>query len=336
MRLSQFSLMVSSALTLNLASTVLPSTPNTRSLMAPAMAQTVGDRLAEADRLLSQGMQQMDTSQFQEAFQSWQQALAICRDEQVRAGDPLTSSRGEASALMSLGYLYSKLNDPEQAIKYYQQALPMFQTLSDRNSEANVLLNWGVALDGLKQYQQSIEHYDQALLIYREVSDRQGEASALQNLGAAYGTLKQFQKEIEYSEQALPISREVNNRRSEADILTNLGNAYGALREYQKAIDYYRQALPIFREVGNRNNEGLILANIGKLYINYDSPQSAIQFLQQSVEVRESIRAGITQLSPQIQQFYLDSFAADYRLLAELLKQQNRQAEAQQVLDLLK
>jgi tetratricopeptide (TPR) repeat protein len=116
----------------------------------------------------------------------------------------------------------------------------------------------------------------------------------------------------------------------------NLGTSHGRLREYQQAIDYQRQALPIFRDLGNRDREGYLLAIIGRLYVNYDSPESAIQFLQQSLEVRESIRKQMQQLPQPVQQSYADSVADDYQLLAELLKRQNRNTEAQQVLDLLK
>jgi tetratricopeptide (TPR) repeat protein len=336
MRFSQLSLMVSIALSLNIVGISLPVTPSTRSLLAPAAAQTVDAQLDEANRLLAQGLQQLDTSQFQEAFQSWQQALTIYRDDRVKAGNPSISRSGEASALGNLGILYDMLNDSQQAIEYHQQALPIFQELGDRNSEAKTLLNLGAAYAGLGQHQKGIEYYEQALPIYREVGDRNGEAKVLTNLGVDYGELKQSQKAIEYSEQALLIYREVGDRRGEAIVLMNLGIAHGNLREYQQAIDYHRQALPIFRDLGDRDNEGFLLASIGSLYANYDSPESAIQFLQQSVEVRESIRKQMQQLPQPVQQSYADSLADDYQLLADLLKQQNRNTEAQQVLDLLK
>lgn len=68
------------------------------------------------------------------------------------------------------------------------------------------------------------------------------------------------------------------------------------------------------------------------------SPRSsppAIEQLQKSVAVRESIRAQLRGLSQADQQAYTRSIADDYRLLAELLRRQNRDREAQAVLDLL-
>jgi tetratricopeptide (TPR) repeat protein len=115
----------------------------------------------------------------------------------------------------------------------------------------------------------------------------------------------------------------------------NLGAAYQSLNQYQKASDYYQQALSIYQAVGDRDREGLLLANIGRLYVLQDDYQSATTTLLQSVKVRETIRQGMRQLDPALQQSYRNTLADDYVLLAELLKQQNRDAEAQQVLELL-
>ena len=45
----------------------------------PAIAQSAGssDAKAEADRLFNQGIEQLNTSQFEAALQSWQQALKL-------------------------------------------------------------------------------------------------------------------------------------------------------------------------------------------------------------------------------------------------------------------
>jgi hypothetical protein len=51
------------------------------------LAQTPDARKAEADRLLQQGIQQYQTSQFEAALQSWQQALIIYREIKDRKGE---------------------------------------------------------------------------------------------------------------------------------------------------------------------------------------------------------------------------------------------------------
>jgi hypothetical protein len=93
---------------------------------------------------------------------------------------------------------------------------------------------------------------------------------------------------------------------------------------------------PSSTNFGARAGEALFLSNIGILLNDRDQPELAIIFLKASVDVREEIRGDIRGLSTDLQQSFTDTVAADYRLLADLLLQQNRILEAQRVLDLLK
>ncbi|MFP4653688.1 MAG: CHAT domain-containing protein, partial [Phormidium sp.] len=75
---------------------------------------------------------------------------------------------------------------------------------------------------------------------------------------------------------------------------------------------------------------------IGSLLKDQNQPELAIIFLKASVDVREAIRGDIRGLDTDLQQSFTDTVADDYRILADLLLQQDRVLEAQEVLDLLK
>ena len=115
-----------------------------------------------------------------------------------------------------------------------------------------------------------------------------------------------------------------------------MGLAYVSLGQDERAIDFYSQALSIFSALGNRAEAGLTLSNLGRLLNAQAQPELAIVFLKASVDVRESIRGDIRGLDTALQQSFTDTVTDDYRLLADLLLQQNRILEAQRVLDLLK
>ena len=84
-------------------------------LNSTAVAQSVSDRKAEADRLFEQGKKQAERSQFQQALQSWEQSLAIYRE--------IGNRRGIAVSLGNLGLVYNSLEDYRKAIDYHQQSL---------------------------------------------------------------------------------------------------------------------------------------------------------------------------------------------------------------------
>ena len=338
-------------------------------LPAVAQAQTTADRKAEANRLFQQGIQQLQTSQYEAALKSWEQALAIYQQVKDRKGEakalnnlgnaygslsqyeraiayyqqalPLfrqvKDRKGEAGALNNLGLAYQSLSLSDKAIAYHQQALPIYQQLKDRNGEANALGSLGFAYESLSQYDKAITYYQQALAIFQQSQDRNGEAITLNNLGNTYyQLLSQYDKAITYYQQALAIYQQVKDRNGEAKALNNLGNTYRSLSQYDKAIAYFQQALPIFQQVKDRAGAGASFSNVGRLLENQRQPELAIVFYKQSVNVRESIRNDIRNLPQEDQASYTQSVASSYRNLASLLLQQNRVMEALQVLDLLK
>ncbi|NEP53140.1 MAG: CHAT domain-containing protein, partial [Moorea sp. SIO3C2] len=119
-------------------------------------------------------------------------------------------------------------------------------------------------------------------------------------------------------------------------ILYHMGIVYTNLENYPQALAAYQQALSLSRTLGTRETEGDILAGMGKLYDTQNQSELAITFFKQSVNVREGIRKDLKVLPVEQQQSFTDTVAEDYRRLADLLTQQNRNLEALRVLDLLK
>ncbi|MEG3930226.1 tetratricopeptide repeat protein [Microcoleus sp. T3_B1] len=238
-------------------------------------------RKAEADRLLEQGIQQFNISQFGEALQSWEQALTIYREIEYR--------QGEANSLGNLGTAYYSLGQYQKAIAFHKQHLKISREIGDRQGEANSLGNLGNAYDSLGQYQRAIAFHEQSLEISREIGDRQGEAHSLGNLGNAYDSLGQFHRAIEFHQQCLKISREIGDRQGEANSLGNLGNAYTSLGQYHRAIEFHEQYLEISREIRYRQGEAISLGNLGSAYKSLGQFHRALEFHQQCLESSREI-----------------------------------------------
>ncbi|WP_434684533.1 CHAT domain-containing protein [Pseudanabaena minima] len=245
-------------------------------------AQTNQDRKTEAERLLQQGIQQYQISQFQAALQSWQQALTIYREIKDRFG--------EGAALGNLGIAYDSLGRYDEAIKFYLQSLVIKRETKDRRGEGNALGNLGIAYNALGKYDKAINFHLQRLAIAREIKDRRGEGQSLGNLGNAYASLSKYDKAIEFYLQDLAIAQEIKDRRGEGQSLGNLGSAYRSIGKYDKAIDYHLQALAILREVKDRQGEGQSLGNLGSIYRNLGKYYKAINYLEQVLAVAREIK----------------------------------------------
>ena len=255
---------------------LLPSFP------PPAVAQTTDARKAEADRLLQQGNQQYETSQFQAALNPWQQALQIYR--------AIKDRYGEGQALSSLGAAYGYLGNYAKEIEYQQQSLAIAREIKDRQGEGWALSNLGAAYSSLGNYAKAIEYQQQSLVIIRAIKDRKGEGKALGNLGAAYGYLGNYAKEIEYQQQSLAIAREIKDRNGEGLALGNLGAAYSSLSNQAKAIEYAQQSLAIAREIKDRRSEGGALGDLGRIYDALGNYAKAIEYAQQWLAIAREIK----------------------------------------------
>ena len=283
------------ALTALLASSTLTLTLNGSGLLtaAPALAQAT-DLKAEADRLLQQGREQFQVSQFRAAIDSWQQALQYYRAIGVREAFPQESRQGEAKSLHNLGSAYQNLSQYKKAIALYQKSLAIDRKIGNRQGETISLGNLGSIYHALSQYQQAIAFYQQSLAIQREIGDRAGEASSLGNLGRAYCILSQYHQSLKFYQQSLAIQREIGNRAGEARSLGGLGSACYSLSQYQKAIALFQQSLTIQREIGDRAGEATSLNGLGNAYHFLGQYQQATVFYQQSLAIQREIgsRAG--------------------------------------------
>ena len=248
----------------------------------PAIAQTAQDRKAEANRFIQQGIQQSQTSQFREAFQSFEQALKIYRNIHDR--------QGEGWALSDLGIASQNLGNYTKAIDYQQQSLVIAQEIKNRQDEGKALGNLGMAYFPLGNYVKAVEYGQRALAIAREISDRDSEGAALGNLGVAYLNLGNYVKTIEYEQQFLLIARETHNRQSEGKALGNLGLAYKSLGNYIKAIEYQQQSLAIAREINDHQGEGKALSSLGLAYASLGSDTKAIEYGQQALAIAREIK----------------------------------------------
>ncbi|QIR40812.1 tetratricopeptide repeat protein [Tolypothrix sp. PCC 7910] len=247
-----------------------------------ALAQNPQARKAEADRLLDQGVQQYQTSQFEAALRSWQQALIIYREIKDRPG--------EGAALGNLGSAYDSLGDYPKAIEYQQQRLAIAKEIKDRLGEGQSLGNLGLAYFDLGDYPKAIEYQQQRLAIAKEIKDRLGEGQSLGNLGIAYGALGDYPKAIEYLQQRLAIAKEIKDRLGESNALGSLGLAYFDLGDYPKAIEYQQQRLVIAKEIKDRLGEGQSLGSLGLAYYALGDYPKAIEYQQQDLAIAKEIK----------------------------------------------
>ncbi|MEO8893565.1 MAG: CHAT domain-containing tetratricopeptide repeat protein [Coleofasciculaceae cyanobacterium] len=178
----RFSL-VTATLLLSLTSTIkLPGISGSWAVVA--QAQTTQDRSNEALRLNEVGLRQLNTGQFREALQTFEQALVIYRAIKER--------KSEGTTLNNIGGVYHNLGQYPQALKYYEQSLVISKEVGDKAGEGSIINNIGEVYRNLGQYPQALKYYEQSLVISKEVGNKAVEGTTLGNIGAAYNKLGRY------------------------------------------------------------------------------------------------------------------------------------------------
>ncbi|MBD2741856.1 CHAT domain-containing protein [Coleofasciculus sp. FACHB-1120] len=237
---------------------------------------------AQAEKLIKQGNEQLQTGQFEAGLQSFQAAQNIYQQIKDRGG--------EGRALAKLGLVYANLGDSAKAIGFAEQSLAIAREIKNQLGVGDALNNLGTVYLTLGDYAKAIWYTQQSLESTREIKNRGGEGAALGNLGLIYMRLGDYAKAIEYHQQDLQIAREMKNRQGEGQALANLGAAYLNLGDYSTAVESLHQSLAIAREIKASQNEGQVLGNLGGIYLNVGDSKQAIAHFEQVLAIAREIK----------------------------------------------
>jgi len=167
-------------------------------------------------------------------------------------------------------------------------------------------------------------------------SNRSLEAYAYDIVGIEHRQQGDYSAALSAFQQALAIHQDVGNYAASGGTWSLIGRTHSDLGAWDAAIAAYQTAFGIQQQVGERFESRITLQRLAPIYQPLEQPETAIAFYKEAGNVSESLRDELTTLSGERQEAYLASVAPTYRRLADLLLEQGRILEAQQVLELLK
>jgi tetratricopeptide (TPR) repeat protein len=212
-----------------------------------AQTRKTGDRKAEANVLGAMAVSNNALHQQQRAIEQFQAARAIWH----QIGD----AEHEATTVAHIGDVYRGWGFPEQANRYYRDALGLYPA-TDKAGRGATLNNVSLTYFSLNNKKKCVESLNEAVAIFRELQDRRGEALALVNLGAAYVFLVNDPlKAIDILQLAVTKLEVLDDRDSEAGALDKMGVAWHNLGKPEMAGLSFQHALELFHAVGDTQGE---------------------------------------------------------------------------------
>ena len=100
-------------------------------MVQPSWVQSQNSQVEKLNQLIEQAKQQERQGQARQAIETWQEILAIARQ--------FKEKKSEALALNYIGSNYNSISQPQEALKYYNQAFARAREIGDRTLEATIL-----------------------------------------------------------------------------------------------------------------------------------------------------------------------------------------------------
>ena len=176
------------------------------------------DSLNKLRNLHSTGQSHLQNSQYENALESFEEALGPARE--------LGNEGDLALVFNNIGLANFKLGRYEIALNNYNQALRKFKALSNvkhLRDVAQVLENIGLSYLMWGKDKMAIINLEKSLVV---LVGRKKKFEVLAQIGHAHRRMQNYEKSIRVFNKALEISEEENNEVANVVLLNNLGNTY--------------------------------------------------------------------------------------------------------------
>lgn len=211
-------------------------------------------------------------------------------EEALRLWQSLSDTDGERKTLNALGQVNDLLGEREKELEYFRKALPLHQAAGDQRSLAFALYGLGQTNSALGDHREAVNYYKQALEIRHAAGERFQEGLILNNLGVQYWFLGQIQDALDAYAQALDIRTALQDRLGVAYTLNGIGVAYYSSGRPQKALETYLRMLPLWRDLKDRRGEANALNNVGLLYASLGDAEKALTNYEEALFVWREIK----------------------------------------------
>ena len=221
-------------------------------------------------------------------LQKYDSAL-VYTQKAFNAGNTTGNKQLIAKALQNLGFINFKRGNKTEALKKYNEALPVFKSSGDKYNTAKTLKGIARVYSSVAEYEKSLKYNLDALRLFEELNDTMNVAATCVNLGGVNVYLKQYDNAVMFHNRAFSLFSRLHNTRMSSRCLANIGNVYISQEDTIKALTYYQKALKINKDQNDKQFQSYLTNNIGLVYEKQHKYHKALEFYQKSLKIKNEI-----------------------------------------------
>lgn len=227
--------------------------------------------------MLASGRIQLRTGDFQAALTSFTAALALA--------DKQKNDEAKGTLFQGIGVCYRQLNKPDDALRYFQQALQIRQRLDDKRGIAVTLNVIAQLEDQSGKSDAALAAYQQSLKIRREIGDKPGLGDTLLALGGFYQDRGRYDDALPMFKEALQVQRDLGSASNQSLCLNNIGLTYLSKGDYENALTYFQQSLDLGQKSQDQDDMAFALHNLGVTSEKMGQYDPALGYYERALEL---------------------------------------------------
>ncbi|XP_077353544.1 tetratricopeptide repeat protein 28 isoform X2 [Festucalex cinctus] len=245
------------------------------------LTQQLADGRLEAQVYGNMGITKMNMGHFEEAIGFLEQQLAML--QQLSSREAILD-RGKAYG--NLADCYDALGDFEEAIRCYDKALTVAQSLKQVQDQEKAYRGLGNAHRSVGNLQQALVCLEKRLVVAHELGGAiGGKAQAYGELGALHSQLGNYEQALSCLEHQLGIARSAGDKSMEAEASDVLGGVYRLMADYETARQWHQRALDMAEQTGCVRNQTRAYGNLGVTYEALGNYERALAFQEQHLSM---------------------------------------------------
>lgn len=254
-------------------------------LVAYKWAQTVGEKIADADGIAEaqsrQGSIYRYKGEYDRAMQLLEPAL-----KQFQASN---NNAGIGMVLNNIGAVSYFRGDYNEAEKHWRAGLAAREKVGVQKEINQSLNNLGALYSATGRIDDALDIFKRLIESSRELKDDFQLAAAINNVGDIYSERGDYKRAMEYLLEALSVDERRGDKLDTSLVLNNIGQVYLSQGNYETAALYYDRARKLREEVGDRQGLAVTLMHLGMVRAAAGEYAAALDLVKQSYDLRERI-----------------------------------------------
>ncbi len=193
-------------------------------------------------------------------------------------------------ALWQLGVVEFMKDNPQGSLDPLNRGLSLAIQVDNQEDKALLLQALGISYRLMNQPEDAMRNYQESMDINRRLGLKRNLANNFAEMALVQNTLGKPDAALSDYNQALQILNDIGMTKEFGDSLVDRGALYQTLGNYEKALQDYKQALQIQRDNADENYQAVCLNNIGGVYLAEGDTDNALTYLQQALQLREKLK----------------------------------------------